>query len=113
MQIKARYSHLNGEEYLIVHRKELWEEVQAVIAMWTPLPAKPKSRKKRPCQENPVLSPDMNRLFKDGLEMLEWSERRNTFWVTDDEKLLRGIYDLPESQQKKAIEEAGLTPIMS
>ena len=32
MQIKARYSHLNGEEYLIVHRKQLWEEVQTVIA---------------------------------------------------------------------------------
>ena len=32
MQIKARYSHLNGEEYLIVHRKQLWEEVQTVIS---------------------------------------------------------------------------------
>ena len=32
MQIKTRYSHLNGEEYLIVHRKQLWEEVQTVIA---------------------------------------------------------------------------------
>ena len=32
MQIKARYSHLNGEEYLLVHRKALWEEVQDVIA---------------------------------------------------------------------------------
>ena len=31
MQIKARYSHLNGEEYLLVHRRQLWEEVQAVI----------------------------------------------------------------------------------
>ena len=35
MRIEARYSHLNGEEYLIVHRKQLWEELeelQAVIA---------------------------------------------------------------------------------
>ena len=31
MRIKGRYSHLNGEEYLIVHRKQLWREVQAVI----------------------------------------------------------------------------------
>ncbi len=31
MQIKARYSHLNGEEYLLVHRKKLWEEIQHVI----------------------------------------------------------------------------------
>ena len=32
MQIKARYSHLNGEEYLLVHRKALWDEVQDVVA---------------------------------------------------------------------------------
>lgn len=32
MKIEARYSHLNGEEYLIVHRKKLWEEIQDVIA---------------------------------------------------------------------------------
>lgn len=31
MRIRARYSHLNGEEYLLVHRKELWDEVQDVI----------------------------------------------------------------------------------
>lgn len=31
MRIGARYSHLNGEEFLIVHRKELWEEVQDVV----------------------------------------------------------------------------------
>ncbi len=32
MKIAARYSHLNGEEYLIVHRKELWDEVLDVIS---------------------------------------------------------------------------------
>ena len=32
MQIKAHYSHLNGKEYLLVHRKQLWKEVQNVIA---------------------------------------------------------------------------------
>ena len=32
MQIAALYSHLNGEEYLIVHRPDLWKEVKSVIA---------------------------------------------------------------------------------
>ncbi len=31
MRISARYSHMNGEEYLLVHRKKIWEEVQGVI----------------------------------------------------------------------------------
>lgn len=32
MRVSASYSHLNGEEYLLVHRKRLWEEVREVIA---------------------------------------------------------------------------------
>ncbi len=31
MQMKARYSHLNGEEYLLVHHEQLWDEVRNVI----------------------------------------------------------------------------------
>lgn len=72
MQIKALYSHLNGHEYLLVHRRQLWDEVGRVIA---------------------------------NVGIL--------FWVAPDEKLLRGIYDLPEDAQKSRIEEAGHVPIMS
>ena len=31
MRIAARYSHLNGEEYMLVHRRSLWNEIQEVI----------------------------------------------------------------------------------
>ena len=31
MQIKSRYSHLNGEEYMLVHHPKLWKDVRAVI----------------------------------------------------------------------------------
>ena len=32
MRIESKYSHMNGEEYLIVHQPELWKEVQDVVA---------------------------------------------------------------------------------
>ena len=32
MRIEAKYSHMNGEEYLLVHRAELWREIRDVIA---------------------------------------------------------------------------------
>ena len=48
MRIEARYSHLNGEEYLIVHRKQLWEEVQAVIAGVDAWSCRTRSRKSGP-----------------------------------------------------------------
>ena len=114
MQIKARYSHLNGEEYLVVHCKQLWEEVQAVIAEVDAFACRTKVSREKTMQGRILFSPtDMNRAFREGLQRLGWSERRSTFWVTADEKILRGTYALPESEQRRAIEAAGLTPIMS
>ena len=31
MRIVAQYSHLNGKEYLLVHKPDLWQEVKSVI----------------------------------------------------------------------------------
>ena len=114
MQIKARYSHLNGEEYLLVHRNQLWEEVQAAIAEVDAFACRTKVSKERTMPGKMLFSPtDMNRAFRDGLRRLGWNERRSTFWVTEDERILRGTYTLPEEEQRKAIEGAGFTPIMS
>ena len=114
MQIKARYSHLNGEEYLLVHRRQLWEEVQSAIAAVDAFACKTKVSREKTMRGRTLFSPtDMNRAFRGELHRLGWSERRSTFWVTDDEKILRGAYTLPENDQKQAIEAAGLTPIMS
>lgn len=32
MNIAETYSHLNGLEYLMVHKPELWSEIQQVIS---------------------------------------------------------------------------------
>ena len=32
MKIAETYSHLNGLEYLLVHKKKLWEELKKVIS---------------------------------------------------------------------------------
>ena len=114
MQLEARYSHLNGEEYLLVHRPRLWDEVQEVISDVDAEACRTKISKERGQVGRHLYSPvDMNKAFKDGLKRRGWSERRSTFWVTSDERLLRRIYGLSESEQKRAIEKAGHEPIMS
>ena len=55
----------------------------------------------------------MNKEFKTKFGELGWAQRRNSFWVTDDESLMRGIYNQSEEEQKAAIEAAGRQPIMS
>lgn len=114
MRIQAKYSHLNGEEYLLVHRKQLWDEVKEVVAEVDAAACRTKVSREKTMPGKVLFSPaDMNRAFKDGLKARGWSERRSTFWLTADEKLMRGIYGLSESEQKRAIEKAGYEPIMS
>ena len=75
MQVKARYSHLNGEEYLLVHRRQLWEEVQTVIAEVDALACRTKVSKEKTMRGKVLFSPaDMNRAFRNGLSQLGWSD---------------------------------------
>ena len=114
MRIAAHYSHLNGEEYLLVHHKQLWEEVQEVIASVDAASCRTKVSAEKTMPGKLLFSPkELNRAFKQGLEARGWAQRKSTFWVTADEKLMRGVHGLPEDQQKRAIEDAGHTPINS
>lgn len=114
MRIVSRYSHLNGVEYLKVHHKQLWRDVKTVVRGVDADACKTKVSKEKTMKGQLLYSPeDMNREFKDGFEELGWRQRRSTFWVTDDAKLLRGTYGLKAEDQKKAIVEKGLRPIMS
>ena len=114
MQIGAKYSHLNGEEYLLVHHPELWQEIQDVVAEVDALSCKTKKSRERRIIGRMLYSPvDMNEAFKEGLESMGWQQRRHSFWVTKDEKLLRDIYGQPKEEQKKAIEAAGYKPHLS
>ena len=61
-----------------------------------------------------MLSPvDMNSAFDREFGGRGWQARRNTFWVTSDEKVLRGSQGLSPDDQKRAIESAGHEPIQS
>ncbi len=114
MQIAATYSHLNGMEYLLVHRPTLWSEILDVIASVDAAACKTKVSKEKTMRGKLLYSPvDMNDAFKISFRNQGWTERRNTFWVTDDEELMRGVYNQPAEVQKKAIREAGREPIMS
>ena len=114
MRIVARYSHLNGEEYLLVHHEELWLEVQEVIRSVDVAELQPKISQELRILGKELFSPvELNRAFQEGFQARGWSEHRSTFWVTADEKILRGIYQLPANEQKQVIKKAGLEPIMS
>ena len=114
MRLSAKYSHMNGEEYLLVHRANLWREVREVIAEVDAEACRTKVSREKTMRGKMLYSPpDMNSAFKKGFEARGWKERRATFWITDDETVLRRIHHLSEQEQRKAIEDAGLRPIMT
>lgn len=114
MKLVECYSHLNGLEYLMVHKPDLWKEVQKVIAHVDAEACKTKVSKERGMVGELKYSPiEMNARFSALLTRKKWGESRVSYWVTKDAKLIRKTMSLPAERQKKAIEAAGETPIFS
>ena len=114
MIIAKQYSHLNGLEYLLVHKPHLWEEVKAVVAGVDAEKCRTKISKEKNMKGKRLYSPrDMNLAFKDRFEARDWADRRTTYWVTGDARLIRRTMVMTPKDQKAAIESAGEQPIYS
>ena len=114
MKIVETYSHLNGLEYLLVHKPNLWEEIQNVIVSVDAEVCKTKVSKEKTMTGKLLYSPiDMNACFNQLLRAENWHESRVGYWVTKSEKLIRKTLTLSPEEQKKEIQEAGETPIYS
>ena len=114
MQIVETYSHLNGLEFLLVHKPALWGEIQDVISRVDANKCRTKVSKEKTMKGNLLFSPiDMNAEFKRLLRAEDWEENRVSYWVTRSEKLIRKTLTLSQEEQKREIEDAGEKPILS
>jgi len=114
MRIAETYSHLNGLEFLLVHKPRLWQEIQGVISAVDANECRTKVSKEKTMIGKLLYSPiDMNSAFKRLLREKSWEESRVNYWVTKSEKLIRQTLTLPAEEQKREIEAAGETPIFS
>lgn len=115
MRIAEIYSHLNGLEYLMVHKPDIWKEIQKVVNDVDATVCRTKvSREKRKDGELLYSPVEMNRLIKDGFDAATgWNERRVSYWVTKNARLIRQTLQLSADEQKKEIEAAGEVPIYS
>lgn len=114
MRIVEKYSHLNGLEFLLVHKPEIWKEIRAVIKSVDAENCKTKVSKEKGMVGKVLYSPvDMNAAMTKGFEKRKWEEERVNYWVTSDAKLIRRTLTLDASEQKQQIEAAGYQPIKS
>nr|WP_314994935.1 BglII/BstYI family type II restriction endonuclease [uncultured Treponema sp.] len=114
MKIVEKYSHLNGLEFLLVHKPELWQEIETVIQSIDAETCKTKISKEKTKAGQILYSPiDLNCMFKKELYKHGWEESRVSYWVTKDEKLIRRTISMPPDMQKQEIEKQNETAIFS
>jgi hypothetical protein len=114
MKIVEKYSHLNGLEYLLVHRPELWKEIETVVKTVDAEKCKTKISKEKTMKGTLLYSPiEMNESFKKELTKYHWEESRISYWVTKDEELIRQTMTKSPEEQKREIEAQGEIAIRS
>lgn len=114
MKIAKVYSHLNGYEWLLVRRAGFWQQIEETIASINAGKHRTKVSKEKHKLGNLLYSPkSINSHVASALRKQGWSESRVSYWVTDDEKLIRTTLDEEPAVQKQKIQEAGATPIRS
>ncbi|MDR2733215.1 MAG: restriction endonuclease [Spirochaetota bacterium] len=114
MKIVEKYSHLNGLEYLLVHKPDLWKEIENVIQKVDAETCKTKVSNEKSMKGLLLYSPiQMNDLFKKELKKYLWEESRVSYWVTKNEKLIRQTLAKQPDIQKQEIEAQGEIAIRS
>lgn len=108
MKIAQKYSHLNGEEYLIVHYKKLYNEIESVINSIDANDFRTKISKEKTKKGNELYSPkDLNLEFEREFQNLGWSESRYSYYITLNRDLMEKSVLMPTSEQKTFLQENG------
>ncbi len=115
MKIAQKYSHLNGEEYLIVHHNILYNEILDTIRSIDASKYITKVSKENTMTGKMLFSPiDLNKAFNDKLKRLGWNESRYQYFITTDPKILSELITLPYNKQKEFLISKGIKePIAS
>lgn len=109
MRIVTWYSHLNGWEYLQVHKKYLWSEIEQAIQTVDAEACRTKVSKEKRTRGRTFYAPiEMNNAMRAAFKARGWGERRTSYWVTSDAGLIRKTMQMTAAQQKAEIERAGL-----
>lgn len=108
MKIAQKYSHLNGEEYLIVHYPKLYKEIKSVIKSINAEDFRTKISKEKTKKDNKLFSPrDLNKEFNREFQKLGWNESRYSYYITLDRDLMEKSILMPTSEQKAFLQENG------
>ena len=108
MRIANTFSHMNGEEYLIVHHQDLYSEIKNVIYDINAEDCRTKVSKEKTMQGKLLYSPIMlNDAFKNRFSAIGWTEARYSYYITLNRDLMNQSLDLSPKEQKKLYQSKG------
>ncbi len=115
MKIAEKYSHLNGEEYILVHNKKLYKEILSIIKSIDASQFMTKVSKEKTMPGKKLYSPvDLNKAFNEKFNTLGWNESRYQYYITTDQKILPELITTPYEKQKEFLISKGIKkPISS
>jgi hypothetical protein len=115
MQITQKYSHLNGEEYLIVHHTPLYEEIKTVISGIDAETYRTKVSKEKTKKGKLLYAPkELNKRFHSEFAELNWKASYYKYFITLNRELMDKSISMTAKQQKKFfIENGEADPIYS
>lgn len=106
MKAKFIYSHLNGQEWLMVHHPELWKEVLSTIDAVDANKCKTKESEEQSMIGKMLYAPGpINDEFSREFQSRNWKPNRFSYFVTDSESITQEIVNLDAAEQKIILEE--------
>ena len=112
MKIAYEYSHLNGLEYLLVHKKDLLDEIRNAIEAIDANAYTKQSKDKMKVGKTLYSQKDINKAFEDILYPLGWQSVITPYYVADDIETIRNTISIRDSdEQKQAILGLNHTPM--
>jgi hypothetical protein len=114
VKIVEQYSHLNGYESIQYHQPRLWREIVDVIASVDAAKYRTKVSREKTMVGRKLYDPKaLNKAMNDQFRLRKWEERKASFYVTRDAKLIRKTLSLQPFEQKREIEAAGEVAVRS
>jgi hypothetical protein len=115
MRIVETYSHLNGEEYLLVKRPTIFQEIKDVVSHVDASNCLTKKSKEKTMRGKRLYSPRaLNKEFDRHFAKRGWAESRYRYYVTTNRKYVDAIVKLPLKEQKDYLVSQGISdPIQS
>ena len=114
MKIAKKHSHLNGEEWLLVHERETYEEILAAVKAVDAGQCRTKISKEKRMQGRALFSPRaLNHEFNVQFARLGWESRRYSYYVAHSLAQLEIMTPMSLSEQKRYLQGQGSEAIYS